>query len=110
MAPIKFLMDNKRGDPMYLNAHCPHCGGRIKKISLFVIKPGIIKCPGCKKLSQVTGLLPGTAVYVVAFSAFGMLMGHFKSEINDRWVIFTILGGLWIAAIYLMSLFLGLEK
>ena len=95
---------------MYLNAACPHCGRRIKKFSLFVMKPGIITCPGCKKLSGVAGLTKGTLAYVGVWLAFCFLLSPLKHVFNDRWIVLAIFGGVAGLAIYVMSLFLELEK
>lgn len=95
---------------MYLNAPCPYCGRRIKKISLFVIKPGLITCPGCKKMSAVTGLLKGTFAYLAVWIVFCFFLSPLKNTLNDNSIIFAIFGGVAILSIYTMSLFLGLEK
>jgi uncharacterized membrane protein YccC len=95
---------------MYLNALCSHCGRRIKKISLFVLKPGIITCPGCKKLSAVTGLLKGTFAYISVWLLFCFFLSPLKSTLNDSSVILAIFGGTAILSIYTMSLFLELKK
>lgn len=95
---------------MYLNAPCPYCGRRIKKISLFVLKPGLITCPGCKKMSAVTGLLKGAFAYLAVWIVFCFFLSSLKNTLNDSSIILAIFGGVAILSIYTMSLFLGLEK
>jgi hypothetical protein len=95
---------------MYLNAPCPHCGRRIKKVSLFVLKPGIITCPECKKMSAVTGLLKGTFAYLTVWIVFCIFLSPLKNTLNDSPIIIGIFIGVAVLSIYTMSLFLELEK
>jgi hypothetical protein len=95
---------------MYIHAPCPHCGRDIQKISIFVIKPGLIACPGCKKISLVTGMGAGTLAYLFTWFAIFLILWPFKNDLNDSWVTLLIFGGVFIFAVYLMSLFLHLKK
>jgi len=95
---------------MYLNSECPHCGRKIQKISLFVIKPGIITCPACRKMAFVTGTFKGGAAYLAVWFAFCVFIAPIKNTLNDSWIVMLIFGGVLILAVYMMSLFLDLKK
>jgi hypothetical protein len=74
------------------------------------MKPGIITCPGCKKLSGVTGLTRGTLAYFGVLFAFCLLLSPLKHIFNDRRIVLVIFAGVVGLAIYVMSLFLDLER
>jgi uncharacterized protein YbaR (Trm112 family) len=95
---------------MYLNAQCPYCKNKFKKFSLSVIKPGIVTCPHCKKMLYVTGITAGMTIYCLILTGSAVVLSPYKNRLNDTWLIFIILGALFILAGYGMSLFLGLKK
>lgn len=95
---------------MYLNSRCPHCGARIRRISIYVVKPGVITCRACKKMAVVTGMLKGFVAYLTVWFGFCFLIAPLKYALNDDWVALLFFGYVFFAAIYTMSLFLDLEK
>ncbi len=95
---------------MYLNAVCPYCKKKVKKLSLSVVKPGIVTCPNCKKLLSVTGIGAGVTIYCLILVGSTLILSPYKQRFNDTWFIFIIFSIIFIAAIRAMSSFLGLKK
>jgi hypothetical protein len=95
---------------MLLNASCPYCGRRIRKFGLSVLKPGIITCPECGELVVVTGLAKGCVAYVAWLMLLAVLIAPFRSRLNDGFLIYLVIAGMFGSAIWVYSIFLGLRK
>ncbi len=94
---------------MYINAKCPYCNRNIKKLSVDVLKPGIITCPDCKKMSFVTGLGLGVLAYTIsAVIMVNILINFALGHGIEIKLCIAIL--IMIIAIFVMSLFLDLKK
>lgn len=94
---------------MYINTHCPYCRSNIKKISLSVIKPGIITCPNCKKMSFVTGSISGSFFFVISTVLISVILKNITiGLVFELKIIFSIIT--LSIGIYVMSYFLKLNK
>lgn len=94
---------------MYINANCPYCGRNIKKFGSTILKPGIITCPDCKKMSFVTGLGFGLIAYIFSSVVLAIILKNFTPSLGTE-VTLIIYTCIMIIAVFVMSLFLDLTK